>query len=321
MLEAIQFVKGAVASKDLAPVLVHFRISNRTIRGYNGMMGLCCPIDLDLEVTPKAVEFFRAVQACKEAVQMHVTPSKRLAIKSGKFKAFIDCIEEEYPEVVPEGQYVQLNGNLLDVLRILNPFIAEDASRPWARGILFRGQSAFATNNVTLLEYWLGYNFPGIINIPKKAVSELLRIGEEPVSMQVAENSVTFHYSENRWLRTQTYPTEWPDLGRILNMPSKAVPPPDNLWESIADLVPFVDDLGRIFLTKGGISTAEAEGVGAAVDIPGLPDTGCFNHKQLTLIGEVATHIDFTGYPGPCHFFGKNIRGATVGMRYSPPTA
>lgn len=315
MLDSLRFAQGAVAKKDFVPALTHFRIEGGTIRGFNGMMGLCCPIDLDLDCSPKAVQFVKAVQTCKDTIQLHMTPAGRLSVKSGKFKALVDCIQDSFPEVVPEGKEVTLDGGLLKVLKLLAPFIADDASRPWARGILLRGQSAFATNNIILIERWLGYTFPVEINIPKSAVAELIRIGEEPESLQITENSVTFHFSGKRWLRTQTYSTLWPDLSRILDRQANPSPIPDGLWDAAADLLPFVDELGRLFLTPGQVTTGHGDGAGAAIEVPGIQADGCFNAQQVMLLKGVAKTLDLTGYPGPCAFFGDQIRGALIGMR------
>ncbi len=316
MLESLRFVQGSIAKKDLVPELMHFHIRNGTIRGYNGALGLCSPIDLDLDVCPKAVSLVKAIQTCKETIQLHMTPNGRLSVKSGKFKAFIDCIEGSFPEVEPEGEEVALNGNMLAILKKLTPFIAEDASRPWARGILFKGQSAFATNNVILVEHWISTKFPVDINIPKSAVTEMIRIGEEPERMQVAENSVTFHFSGNRWLRTQTFPTAWPDLGAILDKGGSPVGVPDGLWDAIESLIPFVDDLGRIYLDNDKVSTGLEDNNGAVVEVPGLVATGCFNYEQLRRLPPVVEKIDFSAFPNPCLFYGDNLRGAIAGMRF-----
>lgn len=315
MLDALRFVQGAVARKDFVPALQHFHIQGGTIRGYNGMMGLCCPIDLNLDVCPKALPFIKAIQTCRDTIAIHVTTTGRLGIKSGSFKAFVDCITEPFPEMVPEGEVVPLNGELLGVMKLLSRFIAEDASRPWARGILLRDQSAFATNNVCLIEYWLGYHFPAQINIPKAAVTELLRINEEPIALQVADNSATFHFGGDRWLRTQTYPTDWPDLAKILDMPATLIPVPEGLWQGLEDLAPFADDLERVFIKDGSIATSRADGGGAEVDLDGVNVPACFSLKQLRLLEGVALSIDLSSYPAPCAFRGERIRGAIVGMR------
>jgi DNA polymerase III sliding clamp (beta) subunit (PCNA family) len=316
MLDALRFVQGAVAKKDFVPELLHFKIENGIVRGYNGSLALCCPIDLDLNASPKAVPFVKAIQTCKETIQLHMTASGKLSVKSGTFKALVECSPEVFPEVIPEGLEAPLNSGILPVLKVLAPFIAEDASRPWARGILFRGGSAFATNNVCLVEHWLGEPFPVEINLPKSAVTELLRIGEEPERIQVSEHSATFHFAGNRWLRTQTYTTQWPDLSRVLDNPSKQVEVPSGLFEAVASLKPFVSDTGRLFLHPSGtISTSQSEDEGAKVELSGLTDTGCFHFEQIALLEPVAKTIDLSLWPAPCMFQGDKLRGAIVGMR------
>lgn len=315
MIDDLKFVQGAVARKDFVQALTHFNIHQGRIKGFNGSMALCSPIALDLDVKPKADQLVKAIQTCKETVQINMTPAGRMAIRSGKFRAHVDCIDEEFPDVEPEGELLTLDGHLLEAIKILNPFIAEDASRPWARGILFNGPSAFATNNVCLVQYWLGYSFPYIINIPKPTVQELIRINQEPVSVQVSPSSVTFHYEGDRWLRTQTYTTEWPDLARVLDREADPKELPDGFFEGLETLHPFVDDMDRVFFQETGMSTSQTEGEGASVELKGLPDTGVYNIKQLQLLDGVAGKIDLHQYPKPCIFYGKNLRGAIVGIR------
>lgn len=315
MLNALRFVQGAVAKKDFVPELTHFHIQGGTIRGYNGMIGLCCPIDLDLDVCPKAVQLVKAIQTCKDTIQLHVTTNGRLAVKSGKFKAFIDCIPSDFPEVIPEGVLVPIAEDFIGAVKKLAPFIAEDASRPWARGILFRGQSAFATNNIVLAEYWLGFSFPVEINVPRMAVVELLRIGENPIALQVTDNCVTFHFEGDKWLRTQTFTNEWPDVSVILERETTPVAIPNELWEAVEDLKPFVDDVGRVYMTNERLATSLEEASGAISEVPALIADGCFNFEQLLLLKPVAQVADFRGYPKPCLFYGDRIRGAIIGMR------
>lgn len=317
MLDSLKFVQGAVAKKDFVPALTHFRIKGRQIKGYNGMMGLCSPIDLDLDVTPRAAQFKKAIETCEDTIAIHLTPAGRLAIKSGKFKVFVDCIDEEFPDVNPEGEFITLDGSLLKFLKRLAPFIAEDASRPWARGILFRGHSGYATNNVVLVEHWLGYNFPFELNIPRAAVVELIRIGEEPEQIQYSKNSVTFHFSGNRWLRTQVLETAWPDLSRVLDRPSEQLPVPESLWSSIRSIKPFADDLNRLFVRDGLITTSLDEGLGASVEVPGLIADNCYNFDHFLLLEELATTIDLKE-GSPALFFGMegHVRGAISRMRF-----
>ena len=315
MLSALKFVQGSIAKKDFVPALTHFRIKDGVVRGYNGRIALSSPINLDLDVTPKAVPFVKAIEACTTTIALSRSSNGKLYIKSGSFKAFVDCTEEEYPHIAPEGEYTPTDYPILSVLRKLEPFIAEDASRPWARGILFRGKSVFATNNIILVELWTGLSFPCEVVIPYTAVSEIIRLKQEPIAIQVSPTSLTFHFEGERWLRTQVYDLEWPDIGKVLNQEGNPVPIPKGFFEALLKLKPFLGEGERIYLREGQVSTSNEDAEGATIEVPDIRTTACFNHEQLSNLEGIATAIDFAGYPKPCLFRGEKLRGAIIGIR------
>lgn len=316
MLADLKFVAGAINKKEIVLALAHFRIENKTIKGYNGMMGLCSPIDLDLDVTPNATQLIKAVQTCEDTIALHVTAKGKLSIKSGKFKALVECIEKEnFPEINPEGEIVKLSGPFIEPIKKLIPFISDDASRPWSRGVLFDGHSAFATNNIVLVESWLGFNFPLRINVPKTALLELIRINEEPEYLQVTENRITFHFSGQRWLSCQTFSTEWPDLNKVLNVDSNPQIVPEILKSNLEDLIPFLEKDEKVYINDNRISTSYESDSGASYEIDGLPYKCVYNLHYLLDVLKVSDNIDFSTYPAPSLFFGDNIRGAIIGIR------
>jgi DNA polymerase III sliding clamp (beta) subunit (PCNA family) len=314
MLKELQFVQGAVARKDFQPALVHFHITAGKIQGYNGVLALGCPIALDLDVTPNATQLVKAVQSCKDTVAVSMTASGRLAIKSKNFKAFVECFPGGFPEIIPTGKRLEPTAPILPALRVLAPCIAEDASRQWARGILFRERSLFATNNVVLIEHYIGDAWPIEMNLPGEAVKELLRIGEEPESLLVEDGAVTFCFSGNRWLRSQLYTAQWPDVSRVLDTESRQAPLPFRS-EALDGLAAFLDEGGRIYFQDGKASTSHTEGVGAAVELPNIPEKGIFNYQMLRLALDRASTFDFSPYPKPCPFFGERLRGVLMGMK------
>lgn len=317
MLTELKFVQGAVAKKDFLPALTHFVIENGTVRGFNGMLALCSPIPFDIACKPKAESLVKAIANCTETVQLSLTPAGRLSVKSGKFKAFVDCVEGETPHAMPEGEVVAVDGAaLLQAFKVVSPFIGDDASRPWSNGVLLLGQSAFATNNITLVEYWTGATMPRPLNIPRAAIKEILRIDEPPVSVQLTENSITFHFTGDRWLRTQLFETKWPDLTRVLNKESKPAPLDSRLFEALKTIKPFSDKLGRVvFKGNGKIATHDEETEGAGFEIEGFDHTGVYQLEMLMLLQNGVTAIDWSLYPSPCMFFGDRLRGAIVGMK------
>ncbi len=318
MLEELKFVQGAVAKKDLVPSMTHFRIENGTVRSYNGTLALSSPIALDINCTPNAVELVRAISQCDQTVTLNMETNGKLHIVSGRFSAYIDCIDGETQHVEPSGEVVNFDGvALLKAIETLMPFVGDDASRPWTNGILFRDHSAFATNNVCLVEYWLGVRSPVVINIPRAALKEMLRIGEPPTYAQMDQNSLTLHYSDGRWIRSQLLVVNWPDMRNILDKECKPQPLDRTLFEAIEKIESFTDAAGRVYLQNGYARTHhENDGrVGASYAVENLTIEGLYQVKMLSLLNGVATHGDFSRYPEPALFFGNNLRGAIIGMR------
>lgn len=317
MLKELKFVQGSIAKKDFLPALTHFKIQDGRVRGFNGIIALSSPIQLDIDCLPKAEQMIRAIQQCDETVQIVMTTAGRLSIRSGKFKAFVECIEKtDTPHVEPTGEVFKLEGEaLVSALEAVSPFIGDDASRPWSNGVLLRGGSAFATNNVVLVEYWFGTELPFECCIPRVAIKEMLRIGEPPTHGQIDQNSITFHYADSRWIRTQLLSTEWPDLTKVLDKPSEAITLEPDLFRALEKIKPFADKIGRVYFQSGVVSTHEDNNEGASVEVFGIRAGPVFNIEMLSLLETVVKKIDFNCYPKPCVFYGNKLRGAIVGMR------
>lgn len=320
VLQSLKFVQGAVSKKDFVPALSHFQIKDGRITGYDGKMSLSAPIALDLDCCPKADVFAKAIAACTETASLSIAKNGKLAIRSGKFKAHVDCLPPElYPGQMPTGITTKASGPLLPALRVLVDLCAEDASRPWAAGVLLDGECFYATNNVIFAQYWTGNHFPYRVNIPRATVKEVLRIGEEPVSLQVTANSITFHFSGDRWLHSYLINDEWPPLDSIMgaldcrdSQPNEHYPLTQDFWEAVDTLEPFVDDMGHIYADAEGLHTALDDGM--SVEVKDLPP-GSYNHSMLVKLAGVATSIDFAQWPKPMVWFGDNVRGLFVGMR------
>ena len=315
MIEALKFVRGAVAKKDYQPVLTHFRIKDGRVTGYNGIVALSSPIDIDLDATPKEKPFVQAIERCKGTTALHMTPGGKLALKSGSFRAFVDCApdSELLDAIVPVGKEIPVATSLIPAISAISRFIGTDASRPWATGLLFRGFSAYTTNNIIVAEHWIGEGMPEV-NLPVAAIAELERIKEEPSSVLMDENSMTFFFSGGRWMRTQILGLDWPDVAPLLNVESNQKPLPKGFFEAVETLKPFVEEEGRVYFRSGRITTSSEEGAGASVDFEGLPERGAFHINHLLSLDGVAETIDFDKHPLPGPFFGGKTRGILLGM-------
>lgn len=320
MLTALKFVQGSVAKKDFISALTHFRIENGLIRGFNGNLSLCCPIPLDLTVSPKADQFIKAVQNCNsDQTRLTLTPANRIKITSGKFTAFVDCTTDPFPDIQPDGDIVPPPLDLITTLKTLAPFISEDASRPWSRGVLFAGNVIRATNNIVIVEKWVSSCFPYALNIPRSAIVELIKINKQPISLQLADNSVTFHFENGAWLRTNTLDSAWPDLeGRVFGVEQTGrVELAPDLFDAVETLAPFTDEMDSLFFFNGAVSTSPTGDTGAYIEYPQDFGGAIFGCKYFMSLRNIATEIYMGNHLRPCIFYNadKTLRGAIIGIR------
>lgn len=316
LLESLKFVKGSVASKEFIEGLTHFKIEDNCVRGFNGTFALCAPVETDLVCTPHALDLVKAIEKCEDSVEMVMLPNGKLNIKSGKFKVNINTIEKETPHVVPEGEQFVLNGHLfMQALKAVRPFISSDASRPWSCGVLVTNTSAFATNNVTAVQYWLGEMFPHSFVIPVNAVKELLKLKEEPIGCSLSKTSVTFHFEGDRWLRTQLLQEEeWPDLSRLIDGEYDYKVADSSLFDALETIKPFSDKNANAYIENGTVRTHFDETEGASYHINDSTIQGVWRIEILLSLKGVAEQIHF-GYPGKSSFIAQNLRGVFLGIR------
>lgn len=323
MLDALRFVASAVAKKDYVAELTHFKIKDGRVTGFNGVIALSTDIDVDLDIQPLASKLIAAVKACNSAIALSMTAAGKLAVRSGSFKSFVDCLPDDHLNtfVEPDGESIDLGPGFMDAIKAVAPVMGVDASRPWFMGVKLQGASAFATNNVMLVEYWHGTPLPFDVVIPTVAINELLRIGETPTRVQITDRSLSFWFGEKRWLRTALLEGgAWPTdrMAQILGASTGEQLPIDPAFaEAVAKLKPFLGDSGTIFLSADKLATARNDDEGTSVEAPatGLLEMQAYHHQQLVILCEVAKTIDWTAYPGPCMFQGGALRGALVGQR------
>lgn len=312
LLQALKFVAGAVAKSDYLPALQHVAIGGGFVVSFNGTVALCAPVTLDLAACPRADIFAKAIAACTEPAQLHLT-EQGLTVQSGALRVTVPCTHDTFPRVFPEGFAFPLGGPLLPAFKALLPFVSTDTTKQWSNGILLRGSAAYATNNAILVEYWLGgTHFQVELNIPLAAVRALVHTNEEPARLQLTEKSATFHFADGRWMRTQLHPTTWPQSLTSLLSHTAATPLPEGFFAALAQLAGFAED-GDAHLSAEGIGTSTDSKLGAHVALAGLTPGPRFSVQQLSKLAELATAIDFADYPQPCRFIGGNARGVILG--------
>lgn len=317
MLEALKFASAAVGKKAFVEGVTHFLIRDGMVRATNGIVSMGAPIPLQADCAPEAIPMVKAIANCDEATQLTLMANGKLKIVSGKFKANISCTDKIAGHVEPEGEFYEINGaELVAALKCLDPFIGTDASRRWTMSVLLKAGSAFATNNVTIVQYWFGSPFPIDCVLSSEACEALIKIKELPVKVQVAEQSITFHYESGRWMRSTLMVNEWPtDPNKILDVQSTPLEIDESLFDALDRLKSFATENGRVYIEDGVVRTHEDEAEGASCMIQDHAIHGIFAREILWSLKGLVSRADLTRYPAPCTFFGTNFRGILMGQR------
>jgi len=308
MIRNLKLVHGAVSKKELVPVLTHFCVYAGRVQGSNGKFYIDAPVpELEgHEMTVNAKRFLAALDAAGDNVKLKVGEGS-ITVSSGRFRAKVPTTAELFPRAdAPNGDAVPCDG-LVAALRRLTPFIGEDATRDWARGVLLRGGKAYATNNVVLA----AADAPDLgtdIIIPAELVDELIRIGDDPDVMLLDGSSVGFYWGD-AWLRGKLLAGEWPNVDEMIAMAEGDLPElPEGLADSVVQVKPFANDLfPSVKFTDDGL-----ESDGATVEGYDLPHKMYHLPSILAVLGQ-ATHADFSQCPSP--WSGEGILGLLIEAR------
>lgn len=328
MLDMIQTVLGAVATKDILPVLTHIHVTPTGVQGSNGRISIHYPGSppVDRNVCLPGRKLQQALKRGKEPKWTFTDIS--LTLTAGKLRVRLPISPAPYPTTEPSsGPAHTLHDpeEFLHALTVLRPFMARDGSRPWACGILVAPGAMYATNNVVLLRFrWAGAatNLPPA-NIPVDAVEEVLRLakaGHTPNTLLADDTSLTVLFDTGVWLRTTLLSNQWPDADTMVDAVPVSPSYPGilaELREGVEAVVPFSADERAPVVELGDFGMRTRDGdVQASMDLVGLPE-GSYRAEVLALVLTVADQVYFDEYPAPVHFTGAGgkVRGLFAGVR------
>jgi len=286
----------------------HFYINNQRIYASNGSLTITAPLALP-DSAPKAKQLVAAFKNLTDTT-VTKTPTGKLSIKNGKLKAIINCSDTfMLATTTIESKIVQLNCNLVKILKVLLPFTIEptNESFKWAKGIILEGDYAYATNNAIVIRHFTGLGLSHNLWVSQTTVKIMLKVKEEVIGFSYADNKFTVHYTDDKSITQRNYDSPIPDLERLFIDVTCDVTIPEDLFTGVKSLKPFVDEcFSKIIFLQGFISTED----GTQYELD-LDAKGTYNLENVMLLENVATHIDFTNGT----FIGSDIVGRVHGYR------
>lgn len=314
LVRALEFVALA-QSEEGTPQQTHCIVRNRMIVANNGIYAMGHPIPDDVSACPHTKRFLAALLKCDGSVSITVTANGWLNVKAGKFKAEIptmDIADLHVPQ--PDASVCGLDSVVRDALAKVAGIAKENAPRVVLSSVLLRANTAAATTGTMLLEAWHGVDLPTMA-LPKKAVAKLLEIDKPFVGFGFGGSSATFHFDDGSFFRTQLYTDQWPDIDRLLNEKTAAVPLPADFWPAIEGIRDFVENgSGFVVFSEGKVSSAMAslqdrvQGR-ASYELASFGIDG--KAIYLDLLDACRPHmgaVDFISYPEKLYFFGAETK-------------
>lgn len=319
MLTALKFIEPATRETGSVNE-THCALGGHWAVATDNLITMAAKIDTDISACPNARRLIAALSKCSDTTQITQLDQNRIAIKSGKFQAYVPCIEPALVLITPPDppQY-DIDEKVIASLSIVGKIAKENAQRMIAASVLLRTGSAVATDGVIMFEHWHGWNLPELV-IPKAAISVLEKITKKPVKAGASANSFTVWFDDESFFKTQLYVEPYANVDRVLNIETTQGPIPENFFAALDMLEPLQGESEIVYFTKTGLQTYNAEQTndGAAYSLEGLPEGMAFNINYLRMFAPHAKTVQFgVMLPGGggAAFYGDAFRGVLMRMR------
>jgi len=314
LLSALHFIAVAQNSEGL-PYQTHCRIANGILSASNGGMSAGIKVDDSLRVCPHTATLINALSKCTEAISITELDSGRLSVKSGKFRALVPCVPfDDIVPVQPDPACAEVTDAVKTALLHVSGVLDDKATEPLTSCVMLQAYSAVATNRHVILEAWHGIDLPPNIQIPRSSALAICKTDKPLKAFGFSENSATFYYADDSFIKTQLFSCTYPDLSSILIAESdaNAWPLPVDFFEAIDNIASFSND-NTVYFGKNLVKSHADINEGATFELEGSPEGIIFNIGYLKLIKAHAKRIHFMyNTKGLAVFFGDGVRGGIM---------
>jgi hypothetical protein len=315
LLAALKFIEPA--SREFGQVnQTHCALGGNWVVAFDGVLCIADKIDTDIVAYPNTKKLIAALANCDETTQITQLDNDQLAIKSGKFKAFIPCVDAALIGLTPPdpAQY-PIDDRVRTSLEIVGKLAKENAPRMVAASVLLRNGSAVATDGNLLVEHWHGWQLPDVI-LPKRLVIELANTKKKLTHFGASANTATFWFEDGSFMRSQLYTEKYPDVSRVTDTKNTQQPIPENLFAALDKIEILKDENKIVYFTAEGLQTHMGD-MGASYEMNGVPPGIAFNIDYLRLIGPYVKSVDWKvqhNMGSMAIFQGENFRAFLMQM-------
>jgi hypothetical protein len=326
LLEAMEFI--SVTQQSIGePNQTHCTIAQQEVVGFNGIIAAGYPIDEDIVCCPNSTVLLKSLRG-RPTKGMSITQlgDGRLVITAHPFRSVVPALPiGSLSYARPDPMIAPANDTLKEALSVVAS-VASESAQNVAMAAIHSINGAFqATDGTVLVEAWHNISFPPGLLIPKKSVEIITKVKAPIIGFGFSQDqfgaplSLTLHYDEGAWIKTQLYQAVYPEaVSGVINAPTTYYPLSPSVFDAVATIEPLATSF--IYFDKGEVRTNAIEGEGASFSAFGLPNRRCFDLKKFKSMQPYATHIDFNSQPDRVKWFGRagsiTIRGVVAGAAW-----
>lgn len=316
LLNALSFISLAQTNNSDIAYQKHCCIQNGMITATNGILSTGHKIEEDLDACPHTYSLLNALSKCGQTLSITQLENSKLSIKSGKFSAFVDCLDIPLPNISPDASCAVISDDLKLAMGKVSHLAVDAGKTVLESAVLLKSMTTAATSGFVILEAWHGIDLPTCV-LPKVFVSAVCNNDKKLKGFGFSVSSVTFWFEDESWIKTQVYAEQFPDISGILNV---TLPETKPLTAGFFDAIRTIEDFaengrekGCVYFTDKGMRSKKAEGEGAFYEIEGLPVGYNFKIRQLKQVEDVCIKVAFDR--GMLFCFSDGVRGVVQGVR------
>lgn len=323
ILDALAFVESA--TDDVLEYQEYVRIVGGWVIAFDGSVAAGHPIEADIAVCPHLKRLKEAVGKAGATLSMTATENGRLNIAGEKARFAIPCLPgTSLHPVMPDPSIAVLDDRLKAAFGHAVSLAKEDADTVHEQSLLLRAQTVVGCNGTIAIEAWHGIDLPPGLGIPQKAVKAVIKAKGRLVGFGWdMGRSVTFHFENGAWIKTQLMQGEWPNIDNVLNVATYYADCPPDLFEGLNTILSFSEDGAvhfhedKLKTTYGNTEDSEASLHGATYDVPGLVKGSSFTGRLLKFAAPYSKKIDYQTHDDALHFVDpeQNVRGVVMKRR------
>ena len=326
LLNALRFI--CVAQRKAGPTNVQFcNASHHWVAASDGIVTAAHPIQEDIQTCPQTHPLIEALSTVAQERELSITQltPHALAITSGAFRGLISCVAPaEIPITGPDPTAVQLNpgqGVLMQHALASVASLAVDGSPEAIKaGVYLQAKSAVATDGAALLECWHGVDLPGAVLMPRYAAIAVGATKHALIGLGASASSVTFHFQNGAWLKTQLYAERYPNYQHFFD-----TSPGAKVWAAPLDFFKAIDTIesfsktGTVHFNAQGIASDSTKEQASTYRVEGLPDMA-FKAKLLLSVKHAFETAAFDPVNRKVVFYNNKarIRGVVMAVDLTP---